>query len=261
MTPWTAASGTVYKLCLLDTNIVSDCLKNRDGEGRNLLQYYISKGHAPCFTFHTLVELRRRSDLFHSFLHTFSAIPWFLMKPWGLVELEEADGAIGAMLSPILNSFSTSGSDSSYDAKYFFEQYETDASLKNIEDTWRSEEEYGLEVLEKLGGVFGHSCREANAHDAQRFLEFGSARLLRRPEVPLDSRPSAKTYLFSIYYRLFGPKELKPGEMTDVRIAALAPYVDVFCTENFQATVFEKIRHLIPELGDLEVVRLRDLRD
>lgn len=257
MTPWPAPSGRIYDLCLLDTNIVSDCLKNREGEGKRLFEKYLAGEHALCIPFHTLIELRRRPHLFNSFLKTFSVVPWFLLKPWGMIELEELESTI---LCVLLNAFSPQGRDESYDARQFIMAMEADSQLGRIEADWRDEEEASLDVLKRLGEGFIPAGEGANAKDAGRFLQYAAPYLLRHPEISVDKRPAAKVYLFSIYYRLFGKTKLSSGEMTDVRIAALAPYVDVFCTENFQASVFERIRTRLPEVANLTVVRLRDLR-
>ena len=112
MSPWTAASGTVYDLCLVDTNVVSEVLKNRRGEAQSFLSRFVGGGSAPCFPFHVLVELRRRPDLFKEFLQIFATIPWFLLKPWGLVELEECDARDP---SPLLNAFTPLGPNEAYD--------------------------------------------------------------------------------------------------------------------------------------------------
>ncbi len=169
MTPWTAQSGHAYRLCLLDTNVLSDCLKNAGGEGRRFLQRYVAQAHAPCFTFHTLIELRRRPDLFDAFLRMFSLIPWFLLKPWGQIELEETEAG---SVSPLLNAFTALGSSTSYDAAEFFKAIERDPGIRTIEDDWRSDEEFGIQVLRHLAESFEPTGPAANSRDAERFLTF-----------------------------------------------------------------------------------------
>lgn len=257
MAPWTAASGRTYRLTLVDTNVLSDVLKNCSGEAVGFFRSLLQDHQAPCFAFHTLVELRRREDLFNRFLEVFSVVPWFLMKPWGQIELEELDDEAP---SPLLHAFSPLGKDKSYDPHRFFEIISSNPEFTAIEDDWRVEEEFSASVLAQLTDRFDHGPSEANAQDGERFLTFAQEFLLCRPEVPLSRRPAAATYLFSIYYRLYGRTDLPPGEITDVRISAIAPYVEVFWTENFQAEVLKKIRSRVPRLQTLDVFRLRDLR-
>ena len=46
----------------------------------------------------------------------------------------------------------------------------------------------------------------------------------------------------------------------DVLISSIAPYVDAVITENFQADVYKKAKKLIPQIKELEIYRLKDIR-
>ncbi|WP_162307188.1 hypothetical protein [Schaedlerella arabinosiphila] len=46
----------------------------------------------------------------------------------------------------------------------------------------------------------------------------------------------------------------------DVLISSIAPYVDVVITENFQADVYKKAKKFIPQIKELEIYRLKDIR-
>lgn len=83
--PWTAPSGNVYNLCLLDTNALSEILKNRKGEATGFLKNYPPGGTAPCMTVYNYIELRRYPDLFEKYLKTFPFFQTFYSSHIGLL--------------------------------------------------------------------------------------------------------------------------------------------------------------------------------
>ena len=66
---------------------------------------------------------------------------------------------------------------------------------------------------------------------------------------------------YSQFFRIFKTqKNIKPNDVMDVLISSIAPYVDAVITENFQADVYKKAKKLIPQIKELEIYRLKDIR-
>ncbi len=78
--PWKAKSETEYNLCLLDTNAISEILKNPKVEGKGYFEKFSPSTHVPCFTIYNLIELRRNQNVYQKFLDFFSLYPIFLIK-------------------------------------------------------------------------------------------------------------------------------------------------------------------------------------
>ena len=74
---WTAALENVYKLCLLDTNAISDIVKRPEIEGRGFILTFPPSIYAPCLTVYSLIELRRVEALLRDSSNFFNAIRFF----------------------------------------------------------------------------------------------------------------------------------------------------------------------------------------
>lgn len=272
--PWTAESGTTYKLCLMDTNALSTASDPDLEECTGFRRLLDRGGIAPCLTVYNAIELRRKPWIFDRVLKLFAGAAIFLLKPRSIVlreELENYDS--GEAPSALMHAFSSQGRDSSYDIISFFDTLFASGPMKVMADGWRLNEEETLEAWLASRSNFkeGHTI---SASGAEAYLkEAGLQSLcvvdagwvgerLAANDIPNVERvPSLRVTLYSQYYRIFNPTwKRKPGEVTDVEIMAVAPYVDMIITEGFQADIFDKISRVVPQLADLEVLTLRDLR-
>lgn len=273
--PWTAESGKSYKLCLLDTNILSEMVKNPDKEGAGFIKIFGPFDHAPCFTVYNLFELRRKPNLFKKFVSLFRVYACFLLKPQPMILEEErkANGLLSSV-SPLLHAFSLCGSNPSYDFQHFINEMFSMKDFLELEQNWRKEECETLEAWLKQKENFKPNRPTPNATDADEYLkEAGMQSLIasdlewagkeikagRTPDV--NHFPSLKVFLYSLYYRLYDPSwKAKPQEVTDLMIASVAPYMDVVVTEAFQAEIFKKVRKKVYGLDNLRIASLRDIR-
>jgi len=46
----------------------------------------------------------------------------------------------------------------------------------------------------------------------------------------------------------------------DITISCIVPYLDAIITEGFQADVYKKAKRFIPQLSNLEIYTLKDIR-
>ena len=73
--------------------------------------------------------------------------------------------------------------------------------------------------------------------------------------------PASRMMEYSQFLRIFKTqKTIKSNDVMDVLISSIAPYVDAVITENFQADVYKKAKKLIPQIKELEIFRLKDIR-
>ena len=272
---WKSESGKDYKLCLIDTNIISEVVKNPEVEGKGFIKLFPPNCYAPCISFFSLLELKRRKDLFQKFISFFSEYPCFLLKPHKLI-LDEERKARGdvSLVQPLQNAFSFLGSESSFDIKYFTDEM---FSLKFFDDlarNWRNEEEEILNGWLARKENFEPSKSSPNSEDAEEYLFQAGMQSLINSDLDWAGQeiqagrmlnvfhfPSLRFFLYSQYYRLYDPYwKAKAKEVTDVLIYSVAPYMDVVIAERYQAEIFRKTRARIAELTDTEVYILRDLR-
>lgn len=69
---WTSKNNNSYYLVGLDTNAVSEIVKNPELEGKNFLTRFNLSEHAPCFSIVTIAELYRNPTVYQKFLDVFS---------------------------------------------------------------------------------------------------------------------------------------------------------------------------------------------
>lgn len=273
--PWTSSSGNKYRLCLLDTNALSEIIKHPLNEGRGFIEKCNPKDHATCLTIYNLIELRRKSKLFKEYVEFFSLYPSFLLKPNEILLKEEQQSIDStSSIEAFMHAFSPLGPDNSYNLKQFVDQLFEGPVLKVIENNWRNDEASVLEIWLQNKSNFLPTQPVPNAQDAERFVNEAGLQFLisQFPEwakfeldagrIPNISKfPSLEVSLYSVYYRLFDKSwKHRPQEVTDIQIIAAAPYVDIIITERFQAEILRKIQSRIAEIKNLEIYILKDIR-
>lgn len=273
--PWTAPSGNTYQLCLLDTNVISEIVKRPTREGRNFIIRYSPNVYIPCLTIYSVIELRRKPEIFNAYVDFFSIYPHVLLKLFQHI-LEEEARANGKLDSSIVlfNAFTPLGRDKSYELRQFTESLFRIPDIRKVEKKWRANEEDVYQTWLRNKVNFESSGRTVNARDADRYVRDAGVETLARliPEwvkkeldagrIPdLDNFPSLKVMLYSQYYRIFdADRKPFPQDVTDIEIMAAAPYMDVVITERFQAEILRKIKSKIPMMSDIKIATLRDLR-
>lgn len=275
--PWIADSGREYRLALLDTNALSEIVKNPAWEGAGFFNLLGTGQVAPCFTAYNLAELYAADGVFETFVAMFDEVPCFLTKPQDAILFEELEHyETGEPVIPLLNAFVPAAfrKDDSYDVRTVVREVFGDAGNRTAMDQWddRANEVMGTWLENKRN--FEPSSDHANSKDADRYLETAGQqtlmninpawvrRRLDRGELPdLTRFPSLMVMAYSQYWRFWDPSwSSAPGEVTDIRFITAAPYMDIVVTEKRQAEIFRKIRDKVPGLSNLKVLRLSDLR-
>lgn len=273
--PWTAISGNEYQLCLLDTNAISEIVKNRSVEGAGFIRNFPPSSHAPCITVYNIIELRRNKRAYNEFLKMFSIYPLVLTKPQELILDEEIRVFDTDERANILfNAFTPRGEDDSYNLSKFIDRLFQESTLKTLEINWRSFEESTLSTWVAGRDNFITSSEYPNAADAERYIDLAflqtlirlridwcKAKIEARIEVTPDDFPSLKTMLYSLYYRIYDPSwQPSHSDVTDILISSAIPYSDVFITEKFQANILSKLKTQNPKLKSIDVKRIKDIR-
>lgn len=168
--PWKAKSGTTYKLILLDTNIISEILKNNSIKKAFLLKFGPAE-YAVCFTIYNVIEIRRRKDLFDLFIEFFSFYPSFILKPHNQIITEELIYGEIKSESILLNAFSKFGKSKAYDFKFFFDHLFDDKEIKKAESEWRKNEQSILKVWISTKKNFVTTSDSTNSKDSDRYID------------------------------------------------------------------------------------------
>jgi hypothetical protein len=272
---WLAASGTNYKTSLLDTNAISEISKRPAVYGRGFIERFPPGLYAPCFTPYSLIELRRRQDVYAKFLDFFGLYPCFITKPHN--DIVEAESTACKPLSTkdiLLYAFTPSEGDPSRNLSVFMDHAFNLPGMSQGEQRWRGDEGSILAAWLKNAKNFDTPRSAPNGPDADRYVKLAAPYAMnavapewvkrchdsgRLPDVA--KLPSLQVMLYNQYYRIFDQRRPPtPQDVTDIRIMACSPYVDAVITERFQADLFTKLRRRVPGLDSIEIARLRDIR-
>ncbi len=131
--PITLPNGSTYKLCLLDTNALSEIVKQPSNEGRGYIERFPPSEYVPCFTVYNLFEIRSVSEVFRKFVAFFQIYPSFLARPFQqILDTEIAAKGRPAANDILLQAFTPLGSDSSYDFVHFIDSLFADALAEKV---------------------------------------------------------------------------------------------------------------------------------
>jgi len=140
--PITLPNGSNYKLCLLDTNALSEIVKHPTREGRGYIELFPPNEYVPCFTVYNLIELRRRPDVYNKFISFFGVYPSFICKPFQLILESEIEVKGRAKVNDILlRAFTPLGPDSSYNLVEFINKFFKTPVIMQLENEWRKNDQ------------------------------------------------------------------------------------------------------------------------
>jgi hypothetical protein len=266
-----------YPVCLLDTMAVSEIVKRPQGLFRHFLEWsHDGPTLVPCFTVYTLMELRRKPDLFREFIERFDGYPCGMAKGYIELMVEEAanypdrseieacslvflpaplggDGNRLSNLPSILDS----------------------AEHSEAERRWNKA---APEIVEGMASLVRNYPPENGTAYTQREVEsfmqmvsipqlvyHGHGPLVERElaedrPVDLAAFPSLKSMTYTVFHKFYADRNRKPlnSDAFDVLTSSALPYVEAFITESHQAEVISKTNRRDNFLDHLDVLTLRD---
>lgn len=269
-----------YKLILLDTNALREIVTNTNLSGKGFLQTFFTgeSSYAPCFSIYNVIELMPYEDIYEKFLEYFSIIPCLMTFPAKSIFQMEVDCYMKGIPFEITNqvayAFTPLSNEIGYNCKHFFDNLVNQTSLMDaihseINDFPSTAREWELK-RSNAKRMLKQQHLPLNMID-DKYYKFHEAETVIKDlinfDIPVTSNinisklPASRMMEYSQFLRIFKTqKTIKPNDVMDVLISSIAPYVDAVITENFQADVYKKAKKLIPQIKELEIYRLRDIR-
>lgn len=270
----------IYKLILLDTNVLREIVTNTNFSGKGFLQTFFTgkSSYAPCFSIYNAIELMPYEDIFEKFLEYFSIIPCLMTFPAKIIFEVEFDYYMKEIPFEITNqvayAFTPFSTEKGYNCKYFFDSLVNQTSFMDtihseinsfpsIAKEWEFKRNNAKQMLKR-------QHLPLNMID-DKFYKFHEAETVIKDlvnfgipvthNIDISKLPASRMMEYSQFLRIFKTQKIiKPNDVMDVLISSIAPYVDAVITENFQADVYKKAKKLIPQIKELEIFRLRDIR-
>jgi hypothetical protein len=270
-------NATDYRLCLLDTNAVSEMVKRPEALRRFLTwSLSVPPFFIPCFSPFTLLELRRNVEVYRQFIERFGSLPCILLRSHEqLLEEEIRSYPDPSMLNPCLLGFCGElGPDGSRLAKVLSVAFGSESVLDQ-ERYWNDGQEKIVEGIRSLVANFPPERDTYTQSEVRTFLEIaGFEQLVLRAQdfarkkveneqiVDIDAFPSLKASIYTVFHKFYADRARgpSPSDAFDVIISAATPYVEAIFTENHQAESLRKTKRPDDFIRDLLVYTLKDLR-
>jgi hypothetical protein len=268
-----------HPVCLLDTMAVSEMVKRPQGLFRHFLEWsHDGPTLIPCFTVYTLMELRRKPDLFQQFIERFDGYLSGMAK--GYMELMEEEAAnypdpsqieacglvfLPAPLGGEGNRLSNLPLILERPEQLEQERQWNEAAPQIVEGMASLVQNYPPENGSAYTDAEVASFMQMVA--IPQLIDHGHRRLVEREladdrPVDLDAFPSLKAMLYTVFHKFYADRNRKPldSDAFDVLTASALPYVEAFITENHQGEVIRKTSRRDDFLDHLDVLTLRDFR-
>jgi hypothetical protein len=269
-----------YPLCLLDTLAVSEMVKRPKGAFRNYLEW----SHAddppfvPCFTVYTLIELRRKQQLFEGFMEHFRPFPCVLLKGYmELLDEEVSSYPDPSKIDPCSLALIPAPFGGEGNRLTNLAEILQRPELRQQETHWN---ESGPEIVAGMVSLVKNyppppSGSTYRAEEIAQFVQIASFSQLvmhghggfaeriheeTGEAVNTDAFPSLKAMTFVVFHKFYADRNRKHSDSDafDVLISAALPYVEAIVTESQLAEALRKIKRRDAFLDHLEPLTLRD---
>ncbi len=261
-----------YKLCLLDSNLLSDLLKDKKPYFARLLEIYPPNKYIYCYSIFSIPEIRKIESLFNKFIDTFSVFPSLMLtshdslfdeevkhylnnsyqiKYWLVAPLAITDPIIKdkkIILRTLLNN-----DDYLRKERYWVNEIEDILSslIKLVKNYPPKNDKYTKnEILDFVFMVTTQQIITRNKKFAKTYL--------RNNSIDINYFPSIKMISYNVFFKFY-PESRKPlkSDVFDLTISSLLPYVDVFITEGYQNEVINKVKKIDKFLDHLENISIK----
>jgi len=253
------------KLCLLDTNIISDTLKRNQSIHDSVFDK-LNHEFDFCIPLLTLAELRYSPDLLEGFCKLTDIFIFHILKPSKQILADEianypseiAKEEIILMTIDPKNSIHKSEIDNYLRSEKFREnsdllKNDQILAIKNIEQTV---------ISERKNNEDNFVSRYIWSQLAMKYSDFMKSIIKENDFLGLNTLKSLYLQAHFIYYKYIqkGQKE-KLSDTFDILIISNLPYVDLFLTERNNAGLLRELKRKLSLLKKLEIETMRDLRN
>ncbi len=269
-------NGNCYRLVLLDTNALSEFARKEGSFHRFLAWSSASPMFVPCFSLFSVVELRRRRDVYEGFKEVFGELPCMLLKSHEELLAEEVRCyPHPSGVDPTLLGFSTLGGEG-MDLRRVLDKGAQSDLFRGSERMWNDGAQSIVEGIASLVDNFPPEGDAYKPKEVRTFVEIaGFSQIVMRQAdfakqmvefenqaVSIDAFPSVKATTYVVWHKLYADQNRKwtSSDAFDIIIASGVPYVDAVVTESHLAEGLRKTKRLDDFIEHLAIHTLRDFR-
>ena len=269
-------NGNDYRLVLLDTNALSEFAK-RDESLHHFLTWSSAKPmFVPCFSLFSVLEMRRRLDVYARFQEVFRKLPCILLKSHEQLLAEEVRCYPDPSgVDPTLLGFSPLGGDG-MDLVSVLDAGAQSDFFRDGERKWNDNAQNIVEGIASLVGNFPPQGDAYKPGEVRQFVEIAgfSQIVMRQPDfakqmvevenqaVSIGAFPSVKATTYVVWHKFYADRNRKwtTSDAFDIIIASAVPYVDAVVTESHLAEGLRKTKRLDDFIKHIPIHTLREFR-
>jgi hypothetical protein len=269
-------NGKNYRLVLLDTNALSEFAKHDESFRQFLTWSSAQPMFVPCLSLFSLLEIRRRPDVYARFKELFRVVPCMLVKSHEqLLEDEVRCYPDPSCIDPTLLGFSALGGEG-MDLTRVLDTAGEDGFFRGQEKHWNEGAQDMVAGIASLVGNFPPKGEAYTRDEVRQFVELASfsqvamrqrdfARQIVEVEsrsVDIDAFPSVKATTYAVWHKFYADRNRKwtRSDAFDIIIMSAIPYVDAIVTERHMAEGLRRTQRLDDFVEHLTILTLRDFR-
>jgi hypothetical protein len=269
-------NGDDYRLVLLDTNALSEFAKQGESFHHFLTWSSAQPMFVPCFSLFSVLEMRRRPDVYGRFKELFRVWPCMLVKSHEqLLEDEVRCYPDPSGIDPTLLGFSMLGGEG-MDLTRVLDTASADRSFRGREKYWNDGAQDIVEGIASLVANFPPDGDTYSRDEVRHFVEIaGFSQVAMRQfdfakqmveidneAVSIGAFPSVKATTYAVWHKFYADRDRKwtRSDAFDIIIASAIPYVDAVVTESHLAEALRKTKGLDEFIEHLTILTLRDFR-
>jgi hypothetical protein len=229
----------------------------------------------PCFSLFSVLEMRRRPDIYGRFKELFRVLPCMLMKSHEqLLEEEVRCYPDPSGIDPTLLAFSVLGGEG-MDLARVLDKASDDEFFRGKEEHWNDGAQQIVEGIASLVANFPPDGDSYTRDEVRHFVEitgfsqvamrqnaFAKETIEMNRAVSIDAFPSVKATTYAVWHKFYADQDRKwtRSDAFDIIIASAIPYVDAIVTESHLAEGLRKTKRLDGFIKHLTIHTLRDFR-
>jgi hypothetical protein len=267
-------NGNDYRLVLLDTNALSEFAKQGDSLRHFLTWSSAEPMFVPCFSLFSVLEMRRRPDVYGRFKELFRVLPCMLVKSHEqLLEDEVCCYPDPSGIDPTLLGFSMLGGEG-MDLVRVLDRASEDEFFRGRERYWNDGAQDIVEGIASLVANFPPDGDKYSRDEVRHFVEMAgfsqvamrqldfAKRMVEIESVAIGAFPSVKATTYAVWHKFYADRNRKwtRSDAFDIIIASAMPYIDAVVTESQMADGLRKTKRLDDFIERLTIHTLRDFR-
>jgi len=258
-----------YKIILIDTCIVSEMLKRKGNLSKNIFSKILDHRY-PCFSFDTIIELKRAPKVYEEFIDVFSFLPAFILKNSVLlIEEEILNYGNPKVIDPVITILHRNPKKAeNFDVKAFLNSHLTKEYLE------KNQEEYKMALESMLDLRNGYPPKNGNytLKEIEEFVELVTYKQLvvrdkswcqdmlnKKKTIYAEKFPSIQIMCYLAFYKFYiNNRKPKLSDVTDLLIATSYPYIDEVITEKNQSEMVRQIQKKHKFCNNLTTYTIKD---